>query len=176
MTEKTSLAVRCLKHLYGIDGVLDEYKRHEINRIGNNAFILLTGGLFLLDLVAIFAAAAYPSTDVLLALLLGLPLSITGVMAYVSWMLRKLRLDDIEVAPADLGPRLKRLRWRALFVGGYFAVWMFLMTLGMNWWFDGVSLAASLEALATYRTAGLDGLIFGVWMYVVWRLRVKVIR
>lgn len=38
MEKKTSLFFRYMKYWYGIYGPLDEYKRSEVERIGNNAF------------------------------------------------------------------------------------------------------------------------------------------
>ncbi|TPR42341.1 DUF3278 domain-containing protein [Apilactobacillus micheneri] len=40
MNNRESFFTKCIKRFYGITGPLDEYKRQEINRIGNNAFIV----------------------------------------------------------------------------------------------------------------------------------------
>lgn len=40
MTNQESLWDKIVKHFYRISGNFDEYKRQEVNRIGNNAFMI----------------------------------------------------------------------------------------------------------------------------------------
>lgn len=57
---KEPMATKLIKRFYGIVGPLDEYKQHELNRIGNHCFMILTVCLLLGNPVALFLAESHP--------------------------------------------------------------------------------------------------------------------
>ncbi len=73
---KTSKRDRFIKHFYGIQGVLDEYKRAEANRIGNNAFMFL----FYFELILSLGAILVATYNVTLAFYLMVGLNLLGLV------------------------------------------------------------------------------------------------
>ncbi|GEO70384.1 DUF3278 domain-containing protein [Levilactobacillus acidifarinae] len=172
---KSSLYVRLVKRFYGIDDVLDEYKLQQINHLGNVMFLWLMGYLMIGNLALMVAIVKAPAEQVLTIAIFVNLLVVASVIGVLIGVTRKLKLDDVEVAAADLPQRVKRLRWRAVGAGFYFFCWMLLIQSLLDWWVDGTSLAATFTSLGFYGTGLGGGVFFGVWMYVVWRLHLKIV-
>ncbi len=51
MKGKEGWAVKIIKRFYGISGVLDEYKKSQVEHIGNNAFMLMFGYMMIANLL-----------------------------------------------------------------------------------------------------------------------------
>lgn len=172
---KPSLYVRLVKRFYGIDGVLDEYKLQKINHLGNVMFLWLMGYLLLGDLALMVALVKVPAEQVLTVAIFANLVVVAIVIGVLIGVLRKLKLDDVEITAAELPQRVKRLRWRALGAGLYFFGITLLTQSLLDWWLDGTSLVATFTSPGFYGTGLSGGVFFGVWMYVVWRLHLKIV-
>ncbi|WP_081458740.1 DUF3278 domain-containing protein [Leuconostoc fallax] len=118
------------KKAYDISGPLDEYKRSEINRIGNNAFMMLWiyssfASFCTLLVISLTNIDAY---DILLGLLLSnLIFSIDIIGGYVIYATRKAKLSEIDVT-VDNYPKQKRLlKKKSALQGIYWGMSMFLI-------------------------------------------------
>ncbi|MCF7522908.1 DUF3278 domain-containing protein [Levilactobacillus brevis] len=65
MTNQENLWDKIVKHFYGISGNFDEYKRQEVNRIGNNAFMISWPILLIAPVIAGFWAESSPENALL---------------------------------------------------------------------------------------------------------------
>ncbi|WP_105956906.1 DUF3278 domain-containing protein [Apilactobacillus quenuiae] len=93
---KDSLYVRIIKHTYGIHGYFDEYKKQEVNRIGNNAFIILFILFFLQMFSTVFLVSLLDADDVLTVLLFTDLLIFFTIIFYVNIAVSRLKLDQVE--------------------------------------------------------------------------------
>ena len=60
MKAKEGLAVKIIKRFYGISGVLDEYKKSQVEHIGDNAFMLMFGYTLVANLLVTLFASKEP--------------------------------------------------------------------------------------------------------------------
>lgn len=65
MKNKENFLTKCIKRFYGITGPLDEYKRQEINRIGNNSFIICWIYLMISNFIFFFCGYNHPEHAVI---------------------------------------------------------------------------------------------------------------
>ncbi|MGZ9851709.1 DUF3278 domain-containing protein [Limosilactobacillus ingluviei] len=140
---------KIMKHFYGITGPLDEYKRGEINRLGNNVILLSYGGFNLFVLM--------------------------GAMTYLGVAAARLHLTDYEVTAAQLPHARWALLGRTLLMGLAFTVLFHLLSIFMAW-LDGAGRFGQLLGLpANLKNSLVAG---GVWtllmLGVAWH-RLKVI-
>ena len=175
MQKQGSLFSRLIKRVYGIDDVLDEYKLQQINAIGNKAFLCLFGYTLVANCGAAISVVYWPTATVL-ATWIWVNLGMTLVLVTViGARVRRLKLDDFEVAVAQLPARIRHLRWWALLVGIKFGGWMLLLQVVINSQFDGVALLTSLTSSIIYLKALAGGAFSGIVMYIDRRLKIKVI-
>lgn len=110
MKSKESISVKLIKYFYGIDGKLDEYRRSELNRIGNNAFIILfmytlvsSGIMILVGNINVKYLEYYPMVNLVAV--------IFGVGMYIIFQVEKLKLSTKEVTSKNYnGERRKLIR------------------------------------------------------------------
>ncbi|MFW7433128.1 DUF3278 domain-containing protein [Vagococcus carniphilus] len=121
MKNKESLTVKMIKRMYGVSGVLDEYRRGEIDKIGNKAFMILYTYMPLSAFLALLFIEKAPR-EALFGLIgsnLMIYFLITG---YIGIKTSKLKLMDIEVEKSDI----KKIRYqtitKCLGVAIYFSV------------------------------------------------------
>ncbi|MBF0778002.1 DUF3278 domain-containing protein [Streptococcus cuniculi] len=57
---KETVTEKMIKRFYGITGPLDEYKRREVERIGNSCFVLLFWLLLIGNAIALLLSDTYP--------------------------------------------------------------------------------------------------------------------
>lgn len=111
MRDKENILTKMIKKAYDISGPLDEYKRSEINRIGNNAFMMLWFYLLFTNFCALLVMSLtnIGTYNILLGLLLSnLIFSIDIIGGYVIYATRKAKLSEIDVT-VDNYPKQKHL-------------------------------------------------------------------
>ncbi|MDO4667155.1 MAG: DUF3278 domain-containing protein [Streptococcus sp.] len=59
--KKETFTEKAIKKFYGVTGPLDEQKRQEVNRLGNNAFMFLFTVILFGNLIPYFFAEKYPT-------------------------------------------------------------------------------------------------------------------
>ncbi|WP_018367640.1 DUF3278 domain-containing protein [Streptococcus entericus] len=143
---KDNLYIFFLRRFYDITSDLDEYTISEINKFGNNMYMLMYGLVFLIGLAYFFNLPG--AIEVIILILLFLPPHLQKKMA------RRLGLDKIEIDKQGLKQaKLKMLR-RTLLQTTFTAI-------GLGWLF--------LFANAThdYRPDFLSSIALPVWATVV---------
>ncbi|TPR37743.1 DUF3278 domain-containing protein [Apilactobacillus micheneri] len=114
--QKESLYIKIIKHVYGIQGYFDEYKKQEVNRIGNNAFLILFS-LFWIELLATSFASLRVDSDLILEILICSNLLIFFVILwYLAIAVSRLNLDQVEAYDDnDFHLKLKIAKKKAIF-------------------------------------------------------------
>ncbi|HCM90327.1 MULTISPECIES: DUF3278 domain-containing protein [Vagococcus] len=128
--KEEKVVVKLIKHIYGITGVLDEYKRAEINRIGNNAFMatwLVSFSAMIICLV--LAMYINPATIFWVYLSINMA-SIFITMCYISYQVDCLGLGDYDKEEINYVKEKKILLRRMVISGIFFTTYTFVMSPG----------------------------------------------
>lgn len=82
--KKETFTEKLIKRTYGISDPLDEYKRREADRIGNQVFIVLFYLMIFGNLIPLLLAYKYPREVALVypPLILGIALIAAGYLTY----------------------------------------------------------------------------------------------
>ncbi|VQI32083.1 membrane protein [Streptococcus pneumoniae] len=93
--KKETFTEKLIKRTYGISGPLDEYKRREADRIGNQVFIILFYLMIFGNLIPLLLAYKYPQEVALIypPLILVIALIAAG---YVTYQMKKTGITVIE--------------------------------------------------------------------------------
>ena len=121
---KETLTDKLMKRFYGITGPLDEYRKQEINRIGNLSFIYLFYTILFANVIAIIISKKYPDI-----LIWAYPLFITIALFVIFIVVSAANNFDI-IQPIDVEEldekekgQMKHLGWKAGFFFGFF-MWL----------------------------------------------------
>ena len=124
--KKEPLNEKLIKRTYGISEPLDEYKRREADRIGNQVFIILFYLMIFGNLIPLVLAYKFPQLVALVypPLILVIALIAAG---YVTYQMQKTGIATIE--PDMLSEKEnKQLHYPGLKAGLFFGLWMFFIT------------------------------------------------
>ena len=124
--KKETFTEKLIKRTYGISDPLDEYKRREADRIGNQVFIILFYLMIFGNLIPLVLAYKYPQLVALVypPLILVIALIVAG---YLTYQIQKTEMTTIE--PEMLSEKeSKQLHYPALKAGLFFGLWMFFIT------------------------------------------------
>lgn len=114
--QKESLYIKIIKRVYGIHGYFDEYKKQEVNRIGNNAFLILFTFFTLEMLLSSFSVMIFDSDDILMILMWSNILIFFIIIWYLAIAVSKLKLDQIEAYDdKDFYLKIKKAKKKAIF-------------------------------------------------------------
>ena len=121
---KETLTDKLMKRFYGITGPLDEYRKQEINRIGNLSFIYLFYTILFANVIAMFISKKYPDI-----LIWAYPLFITIALFVIFIVVSAANNFDI-IQPIDVEEldekekvQMKHVGWKAGFFFGFF-MWL----------------------------------------------------
>ena len=124
--KKETFTEKLIKRTYGISDPLDEYKRREADRIGNQVFIFLFYLMIFGNLIPLVLAYKYPQLVALVypPLILVIALIVAG---YLTYQMQKTGITTIE--PDMLSKKeSKQLHYPGLKAGLFFGLWMFFIT------------------------------------------------
>ena len=124
MENKSSLFIRYMKYWYGIYGPLDEYKRSEVERIGNNAFFMTSVPMAFVMLIAIIVDNLYTASLAYIIILFGWIIIELTSNFYISKQLKKLKLQVYEVENTQIAIIRKRIWITSWIAGLIFSVLM----------------------------------------------------
>ncbi|MFD1125100.1 DUF3278 domain-containing protein [Lentilactobacillus raoultii] len=173
MQQKESLWEKIIRRFYGIDSPLNDYQRKQVNRIGNNAFLISFGYMLVSNIVMAFLATTHPLNVLISFIFINILFTLILTAGYILPATNKLHLNDKEVSPENYPQVLKGIRWWAIKAGIEFGIYMWFVQRGLDWFFDGISFTQGLQSFHSYWTVILAGIIFGLGMYVSKKLRLK---
>ena len=123
--KKETFTEKLIKRTYGISEPLDEYKRREADRIGNQVFIILFYLMIFGNLIPLVLAYKFPQLVALVypPLILVIALIAAG---YVTYQMKKTGITAID--PDMLNEKeSKQLHYPGLKAGLFFGLWMFFI-------------------------------------------------
>lgn len=169
--QKEPFIDKLIKRFYGITGPLDEYKRREVDRIGNVAFIVLSYTLLLGNFIALILAYRYPQR-MASAYPIFLELMLLLLFAYVIFKGKKAGVSEFTEEELSAKEQ-KQLKHAGLKIGVYFAVGMYLLQGLVNFVSDGIAVMETWTSPKTFVMAIIQGIFFGGFMHLVVKSRRK---
>ena len=124
--KKETFTEKLIKRTYGISGPLDEHKRREADRIGNQVFIILFYPMILVNFIPLVLANKYPEI-----VAFGYPLVIFAIsMISAFYVLSQSKKTGITAIDSDMlsQKESKQLHLPGLKAGLFFVLWMFFIT------------------------------------------------
>ena len=164
--KKETFTEKLIKRTYGISDPLDEYKRREADRIGNQVFIFLFYLMIFGNLIPLVLAYQFPQLVALVypPLILVIALIAAG---YVTYQMQKTGITTIE--PDMLSEKEnKQLHYPGLKAGLFFGLWMFFITPLLHILTgEGQDYLQSLLAFKNIFSSILQSVFFGVVIQVL---------
>ncbi|HHG7430728.1 DUF3278 domain-containing protein [Streptococcus pneumoniae] len=173
--KKETFTEKLIKRTYGISGPLDEYKRREADRIGNQVFIVLFYLMIFGNLIPLLLAYKYPQEVALIypPLILVIALITAG---YVTYQMKKTGITAID--PDMLSEKeSKQLHYPGLKAGLIYGMGMFFGIPLLNVLTDD-----SKDYLGSLLNAGhfvstiLATFFFGVTIQIIVSLRIRKVK
>ncbi|UQS84668.1 DUF3278 domain-containing protein [Apilactobacillus apisilvae] len=173
MKNKESLFTKYLKMFYGISGPLDEYKTQTMNRIGNKSFIACWLYMAFLSLFLIYYGMENPKISVTVCIasnfIFLMILSISIIVAT-----KKAKLTTNEVFVDNYKQAKRKAAFKGIGFGIYFAIAMYLITPLMQLSSSNKSYIDLLKNPdGGFLGFIVGGFVFGLCMYLVYRMRMK---
>ena len=169
--KKETFTEKLIKRTYGISDPLDEYKRREADRIGNQVFIFLFYLMIFGNLIPLLLAYKYPQEVALIypPLILVIALIAAG---YVTYQMKKTGITTIE--PDMLSEKeSKQLHYPGLKAGSiYGTVIFFIIPLIDTLTSENSNFISSLLNTKHIFKTILGAFFFGVMMHTVDSLRI----
>ena len=164
--KKETFTEKLIKRTYGISDPLDEYKRREADRIGNQVFIFLFYLMIFGNLIPLLLAYKFPQEVALIypPLILVIALIAAG---YVTYQMKKTGITTIE--PDMLSEKeSKQLRYPGLKAGLFFGLWIFFITPLLDILIgEGQDYLQSLLAFKNIFSSILESVFFGVVIQII---------
>ncbi|KEK14073.1 hypothetical protein HQ33_00870 [Limosilactobacillus reuteri] len=162
---KETISTKIIKWFYGIHGPLDEYRRNELNRIGNNIAILLLTVNLLLSFIASLLMLSTNNSELTLDIVVSvLLLTIFVSLGYILYETKRHHLTEIDVDAKQEGKIKQKFIKRAIGLGIYFAIAMYGLTILIDWLPNKGALIPLLTEPSTISSAIVSGLIYGLLM------------
>ncbi|CZC59461.1 membrane protein [Streptococcus pneumoniae] len=169
--KKETFTEKLIKRTYGISGPLDEHKRREADRIGNQVFIILFYLMIFGNLIPLLLAYKYPQEVALIypPLILVIALIAAG---YVTYQMKKTGITVIE--PDMLNEKeSKQLHYPGLKAGSiYGTVIFFIIPLIDTLTSENPNFISSLLNTKHIFKTILGAFFFGVMIHIVDSLRI----
>ena len=124
--KKETFTEKLIKRIYGISGPLDEHKRREADRIGNQVFIILFYLMTFGNLIPVVLAYKYPQI-----VAIGYPLVVFGIsMISALYVLSQTKKTGITAIDPDMlsEKESKQLRYPGLKAGIVYGLMSFFTT------------------------------------------------
>lgn len=162
---KETISTKIIKWFYGIHGPLDEYRRNELNRIGNNIAILLLTVNLLLSFIASLLMLSTNNSELTLDIVVSvLLLTVFVSLGYILYETKRHHLTEIDVEAKQEGKIKQKFIKRAIGLGIYFAIAMYGLTILIDWLPNKGALIPLLTEPSTISSAIVSGLIYGLLM------------
>lgn len=169
--QKEPFTDKLIKRFYGIAGPLDEYKRREVDKIGNIAFIILFPTILLGNAIAFLVGIHHPKT-----VAFCYPLILEGLIFiasfYVIFKGRTAGISEFEEEELTRKEQ-KQVKYGGLKAGAFFGVWMYLSQGLLVLIIDQQPFLETLVKPKNIILGILAGLFFGASTHLIVRNRMR---
>ena len=162
---KETISTKIMKWFYGIHGPLDEYRRNELNRIGNNIAIFLLSTNLLLSFIASLLMLSTNNSELTLDIVVSvLLLTVFASLGYILYETKRHHLTEIDVEAKQESKTKQKFIKRAIGLGIYFVIVMYRLTILIDWLPNKGALIPLLTEPSTISSVIVSGLIYGLLM------------
>lgn len=166
------ITIKLIKFFYGIEGVLDEYKKEQLDKFGNIAFIITWWYLLISGFVATLLYVN--NSKIAAAFLIAGNLSISFLALFsIIYFLRKKKLDTVEVDKSEYPEKKKKYLRKGIGLGIYFGVTMHILNALIDKVTQNENFWTSISSINNICTAIFEGIGFGICMYIMHLIRLK---
>ncbi|MFC6182091.1 DUF3278 domain-containing protein [Lactiplantibacillus daowaiensis] len=173
MKPEKGLILAIKQRFFGVPGKLDQQKLNQINRIGNNAFLILFGYTLVANLVVAMLSVAHPKQVLMIFVFVNIFFTLFVVLTYLAVATMRLGLDQHSVTAANYPQAVQQVKWRAIRMGIYLGLYLWLVARFLDWFFRGIAYQTGVLMVSGYVQALGLGVIGGLVMYGYWRLQLK---
>lgn len=166
------LTDKMIKLFYGIEGLLDEYKKEQLNKFGNIAFILIWWYLMISGFIAMLLYVNNSEFAIKFLISGNLVVAFLALFSAVGF-LRKKKLDIVEVDKSKYPDKKKKYFRKSIGVGIYFGVTIHILNAIIDKIIQNENFLTSISSVNNICTAVFEGIGFGICMYIVYILRLK---
>ena len=170
--KKETFTEKLIKRIYGISGPLDEHKRREADRIGNQVFIILFYLMTFGNLIPFVLAYKYPQI-----VAIAYPLVIFGIsMISALYVLSQTKKTGITAVDLDMlsEKENKQLHYPGIKAGLFFGLWMFFITPLLSILIgEGQDYFHSLLTIRNGVSSILGSIFFGVIIQIIISCRIE---
>lgn len=166
------ITIKMIKFFYGIEGLLDEYKKTQLDKFGNIAFIITWWYLLISGFIAMLLYVNNSKIAVIFLITGNLSISCLALFSTI-YFLRKKKLDIVEVDKSKYPDKKKKYFRKSIGVGVYFGVTMHILNAMIDKVIQNENFLTSLSSVNNIYTAVFEGIGFGICMYIVYLLRLK---
>ena len=170
--KKEAFTEKLIKRIYGISGPLDEHKRREADRIGNQVFIILFYLMTFVNLIPFVLAYKYPQI-----VAIAYPLVIFGIsMISALYVLSQTKKTGITAVDLDMlsEKENKQLHYPGIKAGLFFGLWMFFITPLLSILIgEGQDYFHSLLTIRNGVSSILGSIFFGVIIQIIISCRIE---
>ncbi|AUJ31384.1 MAG: DUF3278 domain-containing protein [Liquorilactobacillus nagelii] len=167
-----SLIDKVLKKFYGIDGILDEYKKEQINKIGNLIFIFMWWYLIISTFVATLLVSINRDGAILFLIIGNLIVVLLSIII-VTVFLRRKKLDLVEVEKKDYLKLKRKYLVKGIFLAGYFGVSMYILN-ALDGAFEGEGdFWSEITSFNNLQISLVEGFLFGMLMYLYFMFKLR---
>lgn len=169
--KKETLTEKLIKRTYGISGPLDEHKRREADRIGNQVFIILFYLMIFGNLIPFVLAYKYPQI-----VAIGYPLVVFGISMMAAYVVSQTKKTGITAIDPEMLSKKesKQLHFPGLKAGLIYGMGMFFGIPLLNVLTDdSKDYLGSLLNTGHFVSTILATLFFGVTIQIIVSLRIR---
>jgi len=158
-----------MKRYYGIDGILDEYRQAQIDRLGNRACLGLVTYVIVASVVVLgLIGGGVAAQPVAIGFCLANLLAVLVLTSVIKTAVNRLALNQLDVTPANYAQYVRATKRRALAE----AVWYTVLFWGLQAFIDWPgSWRAVVWGPAAWKLLGLSLIEGGIAWYGVYFLR-----
>jgi hypothetical protein len=139
MKMNENLSNKIMKRFYGVTGPVDEYKRSESNRIGNNAFMFLWSYLLISNFVAALFAFKYPEKTLWILISINILVGVFLIGGYIIFTSMQSHLTDNEVEKSQIISEKRKIIRSSIIIGFAFMIGFHLLTAFMDFVVDDIN-------------------------------------
>ena len=174
MEIKETRATKMLKRFYGVQGVLDEYRRHELYKIGNTGFMVMfyytLFSNFIVLLILSFDNYRHTENIILWYIMANILFVVIGISGYIVTTTKRRQLIEKDVEAKDFQSQKKRLVYISIRQGVCFGTLTFIGNGTMS---PGFRELTSWHIMIVYV---IEGILFGITMYFFQRMNLKTVK
>ncbi|MFT8458498.1 MAG: DUF3278 domain-containing protein [Liquorilactobacillus ghanensis] len=168
----TKITTKMIKFFYGIEGLLDEYKRNQLDKFGNIAFIITWWYLLISGFVAMLLYVNNSKIAAIFLIAGNLLISFLSLFSII-YFLRKKKLDIVEVDKSEYLDKKKKYFRKSIGLGVYFGVATHILNAIIDTVTQNGNFWTSISYVSNICTAVFEGIGFGICMYIVYLLKLK---